>query len=122
MRMITPDQYAQLLKNGEAPHADHTPVLLWRDTQGPTRWLVCFLWPQNSDWGYAICDTGLGKVQYDDFSLVELQKSRDRILRDPTFVARAPTSVYLDAALLVGRLIEDANQCRAILARRSCQA
>jgi len=117
MRMITPDQYAQLLKNGETPDADHTPVLLWRDTRGPKRWLVCFLWPQNADWGYGICDAGQGKVEYSDFSLVELEKCRGQILRDPTFVARAPSSVYLNAAQLVGRMIEDAEQCHAILGK-----
>jgi hypothetical protein len=119
--MITPDQYAQLIKNGETPVADHTPVLLWRDTQGPTRWLVCFLWPHNPNWGYSICDPGRGTVVYNDFNVIELEKPKGRIFRDTTFLAHAPTSVYLGAALVEGRMIEDADECRDILAKKLCK-
>lgn len=113
--LLTDAQRARLLDNGRrsAEQVDHDPMPVVKlfTPDGAATWLLTEIDPDDPDIAFGLCDLGMGFPELGNVSLMELASIRGHIglpvERDLHFVARAPLSVYADAALKAERIVED---------------
>ena len=119
MKLLTLSQRAKLLNNGRRQAAvkgtsaelDFPPVVKLFNPCGPATWLLTEIEPDDESIAWGLCDLGMGFPEFGPVSLEELAEYRGRlglgIERDLYFTARAPISVYIEAAHKAGRIVED---------------
>ena len=111
MKLITDQQRAALLRNGEAnrqrreednDEIDFRPVVKLFTPDGGCTWLLTELDPDDPDIAFGLCDLGLGFPELGAISMSELAALRGRlglpVERDRYFEADRPLSVYTDEA------------------------
>jgi hypothetical protein len=119
MKLLTQAQREQLLDNGRrqaavkgtAAELDLHPVVKLFNPCGAATWLLTEIDPADETVAWGLCDLGMGFPEFGTVSLEELATYRGRlglgIERDLHFKARAPISVYIEAASREGRIVED---------------
>jgi hypothetical protein len=119
MKLLTASQRAKLLDNGRrqatvkgtSAELDFPPVVKLFNPCGAGTWLLTELEPGDPSIAWGLCDLGMGCAEFGTVSLEELAAYRGRfglgIERDLHFKARAPISVYIDAAYKAGHIVED---------------
>lgn len=101
MKLLTKQQYDQLIENGKTPGKDHPPVVKLFMTNSGCTWLLSELEPENPDIAFGLCDLGMGFPELGYVSLTEIKEAEGflRFLeRDNSFVGKYPMSVYARAA------------------------
>ncbi len=104
--LITDDQRAQLLANGQARaegrQLDPQPVVKLFTPDAHATWLLTELDPTDGDTAFGLCDLGLGMPKLDHFRLSELASIRgplnQPIERDLYFAPRRSLSEYVRIA------------------------
>ncbi len=121
MKLITDTQRAELLENGANRDADHKPVIKLFNPVGAATWLITDMDPDESDYLHGLADLGMGFPELGGISLSELQSYRGPlglgIERDLHFRAKAPISVYAEAARAARRIVEQGPELDAAMAR-----
>lgn len=119
MKLLTQAQRAQLLENGRRQAAvkgtpaeiDFKPVVKLFNPCGAATWLLTEIDPGDETVAWGLCDLGMGFPEFGTVSLEELAAYRGplgfRIERDRYFKARAPISVYIEAASKAGIIVEN---------------
>ena len=100
--LITDEQRAQLLANGQARaegrQLDPQPVVKLFTPDAHAAWLLTELNPGDGDTAYGLCDLGLGMPTLNHFRLSELASIcgplNQPIERDLYFIARRSLSEY----------------------------
>ena len=76
MELITREQFALLLLNGEAynadPDFDPNPIVKLFNPVGSATWLIASVDPNNPDTAYGLCDLGMGCPELGSVSIEEL--------------------------------------------------
>jgi hypothetical protein len=106
MKLLTDEQHARLVRNGEARQAlanagehgpDFFPVAKLFTVFGAT-WLLTEIYPDMPDLAFGLCDLGMGCPELGDVSLTELSTVRGphgvHVERDLHFKADKPLSAY----------------------------
>lgn len=115
-KLLTKDQAAQLLKNGEESHnsdgsLNHPPVVKLFTPDAQCTWLISELDPVEPTHAFGLCDLGQGYPELGYVSLQELETVRGPmglpVERDNWFEATHPMSVYAEAARRAERIVED---------------
>ncbi|CAN7686999.1 DUF2958 domain-containing protein [Cupriavidus necator] len=110
--LITAEQRAQLLTNGQAYAAGHAgdplPVVRLFAPDAHATWLLAALDPADGDTAYGLCDVGigmpeLGHVKVSDLASIVGPLKRP-ILRDLYFQPTRPLSEYAQLARLDGSI------------------
>lgn len=105
MKLFTPEQYEQLLLNGNPVNRDqdHAPVA--RLTLHGTNmvWLISEIDPEEPTLAFGLCDLGQGFPELGYVSLEELTSVTHPVFgttvsNDPQFKAKYPMSAYAAAA------------------------
>lgn len=112
MKLITDDQHAQLLAQGQRSVTDASfdpePVVKLFTPDAGATWLLTEIDPDDPDRAFGLCDLGQGYPELGYVSLAELQAVRGRcglpVERDLHFKADKPISVYARDTRLVGRI------------------
>lgn len=117
MKLLTKDQHAQLLKNGEInaqrqldglDTIDHPPVVKLFTPDANCTWLLSELDPEDTDIAFGLCDLGFGTPEMGSVRLSEIASVRGRlglpVERDLHFTATKPLSVYADEARKAGHI------------------
>ncbi len=115
MRLLTPQIYKQLIRNGEItaqrategkPNPDLFPVVKLFTPDGACTWLLTELDPVHRDIAFGLLDLGTGSPEVGSVSISELLEVRGRIgllvERDQHFVARKSLSAYATEARVLG--------------------
>lgn len=106
MDLLTPEDRAQLLANGQrtADGVEHDPfpvVKLFTPDAAAT-WLLTEIDPHNPDIAFGLCDLGFGMPELGFVSLSELAKVRGKlglpVERDMSLKADRPLSRYAEEA------------------------
>ena len=125
MKILTEAQRELLLHNGRQQAAvkgtpgeiDFVPVVKLFNPCGAGTWLLTEIEPDEPDIAWGLADLGMGCPEFGTVSLAELAAYRGPlgigIERDLYFVAKAPISVYLDAARRARRIIETVPETTA---------
>ena len=116
MKLLTEELRQQLMANGAAQHGiDHTPLVRIFDPAGAAIWLITEMELSKGgvtepDRLFGLCDLGFGFPELGFVSLAELEAVHGSLgiglERDLYFKARAPLSVYAEAARFYGRVVE----------------
>lgn len=115
-KLLTKDQAAQLLKNGEESQnsdgsLNHPPVVKLFTPDAQCTWLISELDPREPTHAFGLCDLGQGYPELGYVSLQELETVRGPmglpVERDNWFEATHPMSVYAEAARRAERIVED---------------
>lgn len=112
--LITDDERAQLLANGEARAAgqgvDPLPVVKLFTQDAHATWLLAALDPVDGDTAWGLCDVGIGMPELGMVRLSELASivgPRDRpVLRDRYFQPTRTLSEYTRLAKLNGSILD----------------
>jgi hypothetical protein len=124
MKLLTGAQRAKLLDNGRRQAAvkgtpnelDFEPVVKLFNPCGAATWLLTEIDPDDETIAWGLCDLGMGFPEFGTVSLEELASYRGRfglgIERDLHFKARAPISVYIEAARKAGIIVDDVKAAR----------
>lgn len=117
MKLLTKDQHAQMLKNGEInaqrqmdglDTIDHRPVVKLFTPDAACTWLLSELDPEDIDIAFGLCDLGFGTPEMGSVRLSEIAAVRGRlglpVERDLHFTATKPLSVYADEARIAGHI------------------
>ncbi|MCL4677739.1 MAG: DUF2958 domain-containing protein [Alphaproteobacteria bacterium] len=117
MKLLTKDQHAQLLKNGQInaqrqmdglDTIDHRPVVKLFTPDGACTWLLSELEPEDNDIAFGLCDLGFGTPEMGSVRLSEIESLRGRlglpVERDLHFTGRKPLSAYADEARIAGHI------------------
>jgi hypothetical protein len=110
MDLLTPEDRAQLLANGqrtaEGVEHDPFPVVKLFTPDAAATWLLTEIDPHNPDIAFGLCDLGLGAPEIGSVSLSELAKVRGKlglpVERDMSFKADRPLSRYVEEARRLG--------------------
>ncbi len=120
MKLLTETQRRQLLENAAQSSADPAPVVKLFNPLAQQRWLFTEL-AEDGDTLFGLADLGFGFPELGNASLGEIAAIRVgfglRIERDLHFRAKAPLSVYTEAAQEAGRIVEFGSEFEAALAR-----
>jgi hypothetical protein len=107
MKLLTKEIETILRANAATP-GDHVPALKLFNPCGAATWLVTEL-ADDGDTLFGLADMGFGCPELGSFSLSEIAATRLRfglkIERDAHFTARAPLSVYAQAARYAQRIV-----------------
>lgn len=113
MRLLTLDQYDQLIKNGSPDSfgKDHIPVVkLFMPGTGCT-WLLTELDPEYPSIAFGLCDLGMGFPELGYVDLEEILSVRTKfglgVECDLHFKGKYPISVYARAASAYEMVTED---------------
>lgn len=118
MLLLTQAQREKLSDNGRRQAAvkgtsaelDFEPIVKLFNPCGAATWLLTEIDPNDETVAWGLCDLGMGYPEFGTVSLTELSAYRGRfglgIERDLHFKARAPISVYIEAAAKAGHIIE----------------
>ena len=117
MKLLTKDQHARLLKNGQInaqrladglEPLDHPPVVKLFTPDAACTWLLSELDPEDTDIAFGLCDLGFGCPELGSVRLSELASVRGRlglpVERDLHFTGAKPLSVYADEARIAGHI------------------
>ncbi|MBP7759734.1 MAG: DUF2958 domain-containing protein [Alphaproteobacteria bacterium] len=117
MKLLTQDQHARLLKNGQInaqrqldglDTIDYPPVVKLFTPDAACTWLLSELDPEDNDIAFGLCDLGFGCPELGSVRLSELADVRGRLglrpERDLHFTGDRPLSVYADEARLCGHI------------------
>lgn len=112
-KLITDDQFAQLLANGrrsiESPDFDPMPVVKLFTPDAGATWLLTEIDPDDETRAFGLCDLGHGFPELGHVSLEELHGLQGtwglRIERDLYFIADKSVSVYAREARMAGRIL-----------------
>lgn len=125
MKLITEAQRAELVKNAGLRDADPRPPLKLFNPCGAATWLFTEL-GEDGDTLFGLCDLGFGFPELGYASLSEIAATRLpfglTIERDLHFRARAPISVYAEAARAARRIVERGPELDAALGRHAAAA
>lgn len=106
MQLLTPEQRAQLLANGQNPDDDQHPIVKLFTPDAGATWLLTQLDPSDHDIAFGLCDLGLGSPELGTVSISELTKLRGplglAVERDIFFEAKKPLSQYAEEARRLG--------------------
>ncbi|KWR88151.1 DUF2958 domain-containing protein [Cupriavidus sp. IDO] len=110
--LITAEQRAQLLANGQAYVAgyagDPLPVVRLFTPDAHATWLLAALDPADGDTAYGLCDVGIGMPELGHVKLSDLASIvgplKRPILRDLYFRPTRPLSAYAQLAQLDGSI------------------
>ena len=116
MELLTPDQQAQLLKNGstEEKNKDHFPVVRLFAPGTGASWLLTRLHPTLSGLAYGLCDLGLGFPEIGSVALADLIGNELSVERDESF------TVQFNQCLRTSCTSKTQNHARQKRFRRSC--
>lgn len=112
--LITDEQRAQLLANGQASaegrDIDPAPVVKLFTPDAHATWLLTELDPEDGDTAFGLCDVGigmpeLGKVRISDLASI-VRPLKQPIERDLYFVAKRSLSDYARLARINGSIID----------------
>ena len=121
MLLLTQDQRARLIANGQTP-GDHAPVVKFFSPVGAATWLFSEL-DEDGDTLFGLCDLGFGCPELGSASLAEIAAVTLpfglTIERELCFEGRFPLTIYADAARLIGGITEDAARLEAAAAART---
>jgi hypothetical protein len=121
MQLLTQDQRAQLIANGQR-RGDHTPVVKFFNPVGSGTWLFSEL-DADGDTLFGLCDLGFGCPEMGSASLSEIAAVRLpfglTIERDLHFEGRFPLTVYADAARQCGGITENTARLEAAAVARA---
>ncbi len=105
-KVLTAEQYKQLIANGQNPDQDHAPVVKFFDPMGGSTWLISEL--DEDGVAFGLCDLGFGSPELGYVTLQELcdvQRSRPLgIERDLHFKGEHSMSWYFNKANAAGRI------------------
>lgn len=110
--LITVEQRAQLLANGQAYAAGHAgdprPVVRLFTPDAHATWVLAALDPADGDTAYGLCDMGIGMPELGHVRLSDLASIvgplKRPILRDLYFRPTRPLSAYAQLAQLDGSI------------------
>ena len=126
MKLLTESQRERLLANGRNRDRDHPPVVKFFNPCGASTWLFSELDPEDGDTLFGLADLGFGTPELGYSSLLEIASVRLRfglgIERDLHFQPVQPLSVYAEAALAAGRIVEFGPELEAAANRRNATA
>jgi len=113
MKLLTKAETKRLIKNGERsladPHHDPKPVVKLFTPDAAATWLLTEIDPDRTDYGFGLCDLGLGCPELGWVSLAELRQVRGKldlpIERDLHFKADKPISAYAEEARIKRRIM-----------------
>ncbi|MCP3055764.1 DUF2958 domain-containing protein [Aurantimonas marianensis] len=109
MILLTDDLRDRLLANGRQRDVDHVPVVKFSNPVGAGTWLISEMEP-DGDMLFGLADLGFGCPELGSCSLAELSLVRLPfglgIERDVLFEGSYPLSVYTEAALQAGSIVE----------------
>ena len=117
MKLLTPQQHKQLLKNGcaqcaaeaEGKALDLRPVVKLFTPDAAATWLLTELHPNDNDIAFGLCDLGHGFPELGYVSLLELEQLRGPqglpVARDLHFIADRPLSAYAAEARFHRRIV-----------------
>lgn len=113
MKLITDEQRAQLLANGQRSiddaGFDPAPVVKLFTPDAGATWLLTEIDPDDHDHAFGLCDLGLGCPELGWVSLAELGTLRGRlglpVERDLHFASGKPIGEHAREAQLAGRII-----------------
>lgn len=121
MQLLTQDQRARLIANGQS-RGDHAPVVKFFNPVGSGTWLFSEL-DEDGDTLFGLCDLGFGCPEMGSASLTEIAAVKLpfglAIERDLHFGGRFPLTIYADAARLCGGITEDEARLEAAAAARA---
>jgi hypothetical protein len=118
MKLLTKELREKLLANGREQarvkgtraERDFFPVVKFFYPAGAATWLITEADPDEPDVLFGLCDLGHGFPELGSVRLSELEsfvgRAGLRIERDRYFEAKAPLSVYADAAREAGCIVE----------------
>jgi len=112
--LITAEQRAQLLANGQAYAVGHAgdplPVVRLFTPDAHATWLLAVLDPADGDTAYGLYDVGIGMPELGHVKLSDLASIvgplKQSILRDLYFRPTRPLSAYAQLAQLNGSIID----------------
>jgi len=112
--LISDDQRAQLLANGQASAAgqtvDPTPVVRLFTPDAHATWLLTELDPADGDTAFGLCDVGIGMPELGRVKLSELASIvgplKQPVMRDLYFRPARTLSGYARLARLNGSIID----------------
>ena len=123
MLLLTQDQRARLIANGES-RGDHVPVVKFFSPVGAATWLFSEL-DEDGDSLFGLCDLGFGCPEMGSASLAEIAAVSLpfglTIERDLCFEGRFPLTIYADAARLAGSITEDEARLEAAAVARASE-
>lgn len=109
MKLLTKKQHDQLLKNAKDQAEDPMPVVKLFNPAGAATWLFTEL-DEDGNNLFGLADLGFGFPELGYCSLTEISALKVGfglgIERDLHFQAKAPISVYADAARRAGCIVE----------------
>jgi Protein of unknown function (DUF2958) len=121
MLLLTQDQQARLLANGQS-RGDHAPVVKFFNPVGAGTWLFSEL-DEDGDTLFGLCDLGFGCPEMGSASLAEIAAVKLpfglTIERDLHFDGRFPLIIYADASRLCGGITEDEVRLEAAAVARA---
>ena len=105
MELFTPEQYNQLMMNGNPVNRDqdHAPVAMLTLPGTSMVWLISELDPEDTTLAFGLCDLGMGCPELGYVSLKELCSIKHPVFgttvyNNPLFKANYPMSAYAAAA------------------------
>lgn len=117
MKLLTQDQHAQLLKNGQInaqrhmdglETIDHPPLVKLFTPDASCTWLLSELDPEDNDIAFGLCDLGFGSPEMGCVRLSEIASLRGRlglpVERDLHFTSDKPLSHYAEEAWQAGHI------------------
>ncbi len=122
MKLLTESQRRRLRANAEIADADPEPVVKFFNPLGAAKWLFTEL-AEDGDTLFGLNDHGFGFPELGSCSLAEIAETRLpwglKIERDLHFRARAPLSVYTEAARNAARIVESGPEFDEALKRHA---
>jgi len=115
MELITREQFALLLLNGEAQQADpdnYDPIPLVKlfNPVGAGTWLLTSVDPEDPDTAYGLCDLGMGSPEIGPVSIEELTNFKGPlqlgIERDLHWVGDKTLGKYAQEARAIGNIVD----------------
>jgi hypothetical protein len=123
MLLLTQDQRAQLIANGQS-RGDHVPVVKLFNPVGAATWLFSEL-DEDGDTLFGLADLGFGCAELGSASLAEIAALRLplglTIERDLCFEGTFPLTVYAEAARPLGRITENPDRLQAAAERLAAE-
>lgn len=111
MELLTDEQRARLMANGERFDQDHVPVVKWFLPDMGAVWLVTHLDPNRPDVAHGLADLGYGMPEIGTFGVSELRELKgpagESVQRDVHCELVFPVSEYAVAARKLGRITDD---------------
>jgi hypothetical protein len=112
--LITDEQRAQLLANGQATaegeDIDPPPVVKLFTPDAHATWLLSELHPEDGDTAFGLCDVGIGMPELGNVRISELASIvgplKLPVARDLYFVAQRTLSDYARLARINGSIID----------------